>query len=424
MELKIATIDDIDATLKLHRKYHLNRISTEDKKDGFLTIDFTKEKLTQLIIEENGLFILKEYDEVLAYVMAGSWDFWSEWNLFENMIKGLSNLEYLGEELTAKNSYQYGSVCIDTSLRGLGILEKMFNFSKEIMKSKYPILVTFINKNNRRSFNAHYKKLGLDLIDEFSFDGEEYYTLAYDTSKSIGGKGVIAVVDSPIEYLSYEMLLDKDYLENNIYKNMNQHYYWSDDFSAKYYIAQAKAGFISVTMEQNGSLYLTPEIQKEYAVLDFKDLHVSKKVRKLLNKKDLKIEIGYDFDELFFKIKEQHVLSWLRIIYLETLKEVNSLDDNCHVITTVIRDNHEIISGEIGYIIGKSYTSLTGFSSRKKEYSNYGTAQIVLLAQYLESNGFDFLNLGQPYMQYKLDLGAKVYSREEFLKRWMKSITL
>ena len=424
MELKIADVSDIDGILKLHTKYHIDTIAQEDKKDGFLTINFTKKELTELIVEEEGLFVLKEDDLILAYIMVGSWKFWSQWTIFESMIESLNELEYLGQILTTENSYQYGSVCIDKSLRGLGIFEKMFNFSREIMSHKYPILVTFINKNNLRSFEAHHRKLGLEIINEFSFNGEAYYELVYDTSKALGGKGVIAVVDTPIENLPYEILLDQDILENKIYANMTQHYYWTDDFSAKYYIAQAKAGFIAVTMEQNGGLYLTPEIQKEYAVLDFKDLHISRKVKKLLQQKELKIEIGYEFNELFFKIQEQHVLSWLRMIYLEMLKEVNFVDDNCHVVTTVIRDKGNIISGEFGYFIGRTYTSLTGFSSRKREYNNYGTAQIVLLAQYLEKEGIDFLNLGQPYMQYKLDLGAKVYSREAFLKRWLKSITL
>jgi len=422
MELKLANINDIDATLRLHAKYHTHTIDPSDRSDGFVTTSFTKEDLITLVTEEEGLFILKDEDEVLAYVMAGSWSFWSKWEMFELMIEGLGELEYLGQRLSIQNSYQYGSVCIDKSLRGLGILEKIFNFSREIMSQKYPILVTFINKTNLRSFDAHHRKLGLEVIQEFSFNGNEYYELVYDTSKSLGGKGVIAVIDTPIEYLDYTTLLDQSLLIDKIYANSIQHYYWTDDFSSKYYIAQAKAGFIAVTMEQDGRLYLIPEIQKEYAILDFKDLHISKKLKRILRKKDLQIEIGYDFNELFFKVQEQHVLSWLRISYLEMLKEVNKEDDNCHVITTVIRDQGEIVAGELGYFIGKTYTSLTGFSSRKKEYRSYGTAQIVLLAQYLEKEGIAFLNLGQPYMQYKLDLGAKIYTREAFLKRWHNAI--
>ena len=86
-----------------------------------------------------------------------------------------------------------------------------------------------------------------------------------------------------------------------------------------------------------------------------------------------------------------------------------------------IRENNVLISGEIGYIIGKTYTSLSGFSSDEKCYRNYGTAQLVLLAQYLQANGFSFWNLGQPYMDYKLALGAKIYERKAFLARWFEA---
>jgi Leu/Phe-tRNA-protein transferase len=423
MELKIAELSDIEATLKLHQKYQIDTIAPEDKKDGFVTTSFTHEELSQLITEEEGLFLVKEGDEVLAYIMSASWDFWSQWAMFQQMIANLDNLEYLGQKLTTENSYQYGPICIDKSIRGTGVLEKFFNFVRQLMSVKYPILVTFINKQNVRSFEAHQRKLGLEVITEFTFNENEYYQMVYDTSKEIGGKGLIAVVESPIEYLPYDSLLDDEILEF-IYANKHQHYYWSDEFSAKYYIAQAKAGFIAVTMEKGGELYLTPEIQKEYAVLDFKDLHISKKVKKLIRTKNLKIEMGYEFNELLKKIQNYHVFCWFNGIYLKMLQEVNQLDDNCHVVAVVLRDEGEIIAGEFGYIIGKTYTSLTGFSSREKEYANWGTAQLVLLAQELEKLDFDFFNLGQPYMPYKLELGAKVYGRDRFLKRWFKSIKI
>jgi len=47
-----------------------------------------------------------------------------------------------------------------------------------------------------------------------------------------------------------------------------------------------------------------------------------------------------------------------------------------------------------------------------------------LLSKYLEKNGLSFWNLGHPHMEYKKKLGAKVYARQEFLKRWNKAIFL
>ena len=432
MQFKIADLSDIEATLKLHAKYQIDGIAKEDKKDGFVTTAFTKEELTQLIREEQGLFIVKDAEVVLGYVMAASWEFWSQWAMFEFMIEELPQLEYLGETLSTENSYQYGPVCIDKSMRGSGVLEFLFDFAREEMAKRYPILVTFINKNNPRSYEAHKRKLGLTVIQEFKYNGNEYWELVYDTSKKkvttdyedkkfYTGKPFVCIVDYAIEYLDYEDFFNRERI-SDIYENMEKSYYWSDDFSAEFYVEQAKAGFIAVSMEQGDDILLTPEIQKKYALLEFKDLHISRKVKKLLKRKKLTLEIGESFDEVYEAITNFHSITWLREPYLETLKAVNELeDDECRVFTALIREEGVAVAGEFGYTIGKTYTSLAGFSSREKEYANYGTAQLVLLAQYLEENGFEFLNLGQPYMPYKMDLGAKVYDREEFLELWFKN---
>ena len=188
MTFKIAELSDIDKILELHYKYQVNSILEVDKKDGFVTTPFTKEQLTDLITKEKGIFIGVKNNQVLAYVMAASWQFWSIWPMFEHMIKDLHNLEYLGQKLSVENSYQYGPVCVDKSVRGTGVLENIFDFSRDHMSKRYPILVTFINKINPRSYEAHVRKLGLTVLQEFEFNNNNYYELVYDTSKKFNRK--------------------------------------------------------------------------------------------------------------------------------------------------------------------------------------------------------------------------------------------
>jgi len=225
-----------------------------------------------------------------------------------------------------------------------------------------------------------------------------------------------------IHHLPYEYLNDTRLLNDLIYSNMIKNYYWSTDFSPAYYIAQAKAGFIAVTDHYEEEELLLPEIQFSYALLDFKDLHVSKKVQKLIQRKNLKIEITDDLDKVAEKINISHRNCWLTPRYLNTIKETQGMDEGFQIVAVTLREKEELVAGELGYIIGRTYTSLSGFSSREKAYNHYGTAQLVLLARYLEKESFDFWNLGQPYMPYKLSLGAKIYDRHSFLKRWF-SIT-
>jgi hypothetical protein len=183
MEYKLAQIEDIEKVLELHFKYQIDSIKEEDKKDGFITTAFTKEQMKDLIEIEQGLFIAVENEAIVAYVMSASWNFWSRWPMFAHMIEDLPNLEYLGQKLSINNSYQYGPVCVDKGYRGKKILENLFEFARVNMSKKYPILVTFINKINKRSFEMHKRKIGLEVIKEFSYNNNHYYELVYDTTK-------------------------------------------------------------------------------------------------------------------------------------------------------------------------------------------------------------------------------------------------
>ncbi len=185
MILKIADNNDVDSILTLHSKYQVDTIKEEDKKDGFVTTAFTKEQLEDIIKKEKGIFVAIDNDEVVGYVMSASWQYWSKWPMFVYMIEGLPKLQYQGKQITVNNSYQYGPVCIDKRYRGSGLLERLFDFAIEEMSKKYEILVTFVNKINPRSYEAHKRKMGLEVIQEFQFNNNNYYEFVFDTSKRV-----------------------------------------------------------------------------------------------------------------------------------------------------------------------------------------------------------------------------------------------
>jgi Leu/Phe-tRNA-protein transferase len=178
---------------------------------------------------------------------------------------------------------------------------------------------------------------------------------------------------------------------------------------------------MSVSLKENGQLVLLPEMQFEYALLEFKDLHISKKVQKLLRKNQYEIKINNDLEKTIYKIEAYHKDSWIKEDYKQLLFELSVYDDKSFkLLSFELYDKYskELIAGEVGYIIEDSYTSLSGFSSKDKEYKNWGKLQLVLLAKYLEKESFKVWNLGHPYMDYKLELGAKVYKRLDFLNKW------
>lgn len=208
---------------------------------------------------------------------------------------------------------------------------------------------------------------------------------------------------------------------------MELNYYWADSFDDIFYIKLAQAGFISTAMyDSNDNAVLLPEMQFEYAVLDFNDLCIQKKVSKLIKEDKYTFTVNTKLVELLEKIDSYHELSWLTKEYKSMLLNIASNSyHNFELLSIELNDKktNELIAGEIGYKIGSSYTSLTGFFKKQKQYNNWGKLQLVLLSKYLQNNGYDFWNLGHASLQYKIDLGAKVYSREDFLYLWKKSIS-
>ena len=183
-----ATIADIPKIEELQKRYHVASIAEEEKRHGFVTTLFTSEQLRELIETEDGISLACDGDVIAGYAMAGSWQFWSKWPLFQHMIADLPNVEYLGQTLSTENSYQYGPVCIDMDYRGQGVLQDLFAYSAWQMNRRYRILITFINHVNPRSYAAHTKKVGMDVIKSFDFNGNHYYELGYDTNRAMGDK--------------------------------------------------------------------------------------------------------------------------------------------------------------------------------------------------------------------------------------------
>ena len=145
-----------------------------------------------------------------------------------------------------------------------------------------------------------------------------------------------------------------------------------------------------------------------------------------MKKTAYKFCINSRLNEVIDKLSTHHKYNWLKGEYAELMKSLylhNEKREDFKIVSfeLVDKDSNELIAGELGYIIGKTYTSLSGFSSREKRYANYGTLQLVLLAKQLQKSGFEFWNFGHPHMEYKKRLGCQTYSRSDFLKRWNKA---
>jgi hypothetical protein len=181
---RIATELDIDGILNLQAQNLYTNLSSDELADGFVTTPFTPELIRSLLAQD-GAFIAESEGKIVGYILAGGWDFYSQWEIFRLMVDRLPELSFQGEKIEVDRSFQYGPVCIDRSLRGSGILSQLFATMQSSFAPRLPIGVTFINKLNHRSLAAHHRKLKFEIIDEFEFNNGHFYTLAFSTDRTV-----------------------------------------------------------------------------------------------------------------------------------------------------------------------------------------------------------------------------------------------
>ena len=179
-----AHLGDIPGVLALQDRYLVIHIPIELRANGFVTTPFTTQQIEDAIAID-GLFVAEDDQGIVAYVFAGSWDYFAHWPIFPFMTARFPQVFFEGKALEIATSFQYGPICIDERYRGTGLLQRIYNTMLDGMQPRFPIGVTFINKINQRSVRAHTLKLGMTIVDEFSFNQNEYLGLAFRTDRRI-----------------------------------------------------------------------------------------------------------------------------------------------------------------------------------------------------------------------------------------------
>ena len=180
MITRIGNRNDINGIIDLQKSNLYDNLSPDERKQGFVTTPFSECHLHELMAER-GVFVAEEQGKIVGYAMAGTWQFFSRWPIFPFMVSRLGSVP--GGLIIPDKSFQYGPVCIDSRLRGSGLFPVLFEEMRRELRARFPVAVTFINRVNERSYNAHTRKLGMTVIDTFEFSGKNYYMLSFDTSR-------------------------------------------------------------------------------------------------------------------------------------------------------------------------------------------------------------------------------------------------
>eukprot|EP00301_Raphidiophrys_heterophryoidea_P004764 c12046_g1_i2.p1 GENE.c12046_g1_i2~~c12046_g1_i2.p1 ORF type:complete len:319 (+),score=73.95 c12046_g1_i2:62-958(+) len=228
------------------------------------------------------------------------------------------------------------------------------------------------------------------------------------------------------------------YIEQ-VWRDTKRNYYVAVEWNANFYATLAYQGFVSVAQDP----FLLPEMQFTYGVLLLDKVHVEKAVKK--KSKHYHFVMDRHFDEVIERVNKHHTNSWVIAKYKALLKVMHSagavalrvggVSTTFQVHSPELVDSEgNLVAGELGYRIGNTYTSLTGFfdSSSKLptgqlKHTSAGKIQLVALGKLLRRCGFTMWNLGHPpnlvtgVMRYKSEIGGEVLPRKQFLELWRQA---
>jgi len=157
----------------------LKNLNPQEQQDGFLSIEYSSDQLERLN-NELGISVAVEDDHLAGYLIAQTMDFALQSPLIITMVKRFPDSLHRARQLSGFRSFIYGPVCINKESRGQGILEGLFNVMLQTLKGQFDVGVAFVSECNPRSLYAHREKLGMKVVDEFEFNGQQYNTLVFD----------------------------------------------------------------------------------------------------------------------------------------------------------------------------------------------------------------------------------------------------
>lgn len=184
MIARLAEAGDLPSILRLQDMNLYDNLSPAERQGGFVTTPFTLPQL-EALIAGRGLFVVEGDGQVGGYTAAADWQYFSQWPINPYMINRLAGREFRGMRISLANSFQYGPVCIASGLRGTGAFPLLFEGMRRELAPRFPIGVTFINQANERSYRAHTGRLGMEVVDGFTFGTREYHTLVFATAVSV-----------------------------------------------------------------------------------------------------------------------------------------------------------------------------------------------------------------------------------------------
>jgi len=213
------------------------------------------------------------------------------------------------------------------------------------------------------------------------------------------GNEMIPLIDNENEF----------FLAMEVMDNLNSETIMSKEFSPKLIENACQMGFFPMATTVGDVWYMFMKSHKQRCVMDPRDMYVEKKLKKI--SKEYEISVNGDFEKCIDLINQKYSDSWLCSGLVDSFKDIYYGEKyKTKFYSFELWKDGEIVAGEVGYLVGACYTSLSGFHN----ISHSGKVQLCATAQILIQSGIKLWDLGME-LPYKLKIGAQMIPKDEFV---------
>ena len=179
---KAEDFKDLRQIKQLNLKNLKNNLTIKDQKEhGFVTAEYSIKFLEKINKIENSI-IVKYNDKVAGYALVVNKLIYGKNKLLDDLIDRIEQIVYKGEKLKKINYAFVGQLCVEKKIRGLGIVDKIYEFYKKEYSDKYQYLITEIDEKNVRSLKVHFRN-GFKIIDRFYWGSTNWNIILWDWNK-------------------------------------------------------------------------------------------------------------------------------------------------------------------------------------------------------------------------------------------------
>lgn len=178
VKFRRAEPQDFPAILKIQSDNHIGNLSVEERKEGFLSAEFTPEQVAAMT-GDIGIVVASEARAVRGFLCGFRRGFNHRSPVITKMLEAFDRVLFQGKPLASYKTFIYGPVCIDRAHRGRGLLRGLYEALKKEAR-EFEVGVAFVSRSNPHSLRAHVAGLRMAEVGEFEVKDNVYVILAFN----------------------------------------------------------------------------------------------------------------------------------------------------------------------------------------------------------------------------------------------------